>query len=71
MRRSAGEWAARVAAFVFAGAAVALGVSILASWVGLNGPIVAVVVVVFLAVLGHRILSLPDEQKVSPDKEQS
>jgi hypothetical protein len=71
MRRSAGEWAGRVAAFVFAGAAVALGVSIVASWVGLNGPIVAVVVVVFLAVLGYRILSLPDEQTDSPDKEQS
>lgn len=71
MRRSAGEWAGRVVAFVFAGATVAFGVSILASWVGLNGPIVAVIVVVFLAVLGQRILRLPDEPDKSPDEERS
>jgi hypothetical protein len=71
MRRSAGDWAGRIAAFVFSGAAVAFGASILASWMGLNGAGIAVVVVVVLAVLGHRILSLPDDPAKSPNEEKA
>jgi hypothetical protein len=71
MRRSAGDWAVLVAVFVVAGATVAFCMSILASWVGLNGTGTAVVVVAVLAVLGNRILRLPDDPDKSPNEEQS
>lgn len=70
MRRTAGDWAGRVAAFVVSGAAVAFGVSILASWLGLNTTGIAVVVVVMLAILGHRILSIPDDPEMPPKREE-
>jgi hypothetical protein len=70
-KRTAGQWAWRVAAFVLAGAAVAFCASILASAIGLGDIGVAVVTVAFLALIGYRVLSIPDGPEQSPSEEQS
>lgn len=53
--RTSGEWGGRILTFLIAGAAVAFGVSVLASWIGLPGIGVAIVVAAVLGVLGYRI----------------
>lgn len=55
--RTSGEWGGRFVAFVLAGAAVAFGVSVLASWIGMPAIGVAIAVVFVVGVLGYRIFS--------------
>ncbi len=76
---SAGEWAGRVAAFLFAGSAAGLGVAILADWVaswfGAKSPtaIVAVAVLAVVALLFWRIFlqAAPADADATSDEEQS
>jgi hypothetical protein len=61
---SKSELRGRFIAFVLAGAAVAFGVSVVASWIGLPAIAVAVVVVFVLGVLGRRVFSyIPSEEE--------
>ena len=62
--RSGGEWGGRFVTFLLAGAAVAFGVSVVASGIGFPAIAVAVAVVFVLGVLGHRIFRyIPSEEE--------